>query len=430
MIFIKFKVTLYYYLIYVVFFCTEDDFEDLQNQFRKSSLSTTLSSLYQSRQGSHQIFTPGSSLLVFEGAETDYDLVKFQVCRGERQVYRGKGFPRTSGFYEPQLLTTSSDVADSLQAGEDEKFIEKFLSQFERINKTYDKEKHGKMVSFGRFGKIYYSRYPPKTTMNISELSNLSGPEGLNSTFVPLSLSHEKVHSFLLKEGYVDNEWSKCEYMVSVENYQTKAKLHLDGNFEVKQVTTSSKVSLAEGASESGNTDRGMSGTMKWLVFDVKRQDLAKHDIRFVFQSVQNLFPDSDSEEEEEEGEKIIEIKDPHMRHFLSSKIIKSVDSDQVYIAERFKPDVDFIRRKISKAYVKPEEEDAERPAFQATVVLIKTKEYACPRFGRFTDVTNWKEEVVIQPKIPNFKDKKEGIEFAKEFIRFCFALENAAHQP
>ena len=471
-------------------------------------MSNTVSALYHSKQGSHQIFTPGSSLLVFEGADSDYATVEFQVYHGEKQIQRRPGYP-SRAFYEPKLQTANMATAAALQAGHDEEIIGKFMQQFELINKAFDKKKHGQMLSYGRFGKIYYPRYPPKRMMTISELSGLSGSHGsFNSVFTPQSLHHDKVRSFLHTEEYelLPNS-SYVEYMVGVivDKNNREYMLHLDENFDVvgaspsqgpikegTRVTdrlspTHSKPATeylcAMSATQSKHPTQHASAThskpatqptsamsathnklatqdssdtqdtsvrnIKWLVLNVKRQDLNRLDIRFMFQSVHTLSicsrkeKDSSEEEDEDEvteGEKEVvdseeseeeKIEDPIMRRFLSSKIILSVDEDHVNIAESFKADVTFIRRKIGSTYIKVQEENEESPAFKAFVYLVKVKEYAVPnRFGRFTQVSNWREEVVIQPKVPNTKNKEESLKFVKEFIRFSFALENASNQP
>ena len=70
--------------------------------------------------------------------------------------------------------------------------------------------------------------------------------------------------------------------------------------------------------------------------------------------------------------------------------------------------------------------ENGEMRAFEATVFLMNVKQYAC-HLGSFADVSNWTSAVVIQPEIPNTKDKEESLKFVKEFVRFCFSLEKAA---
>ena len=136
-----------------------------------------------------------------------------------------------------------------------------------------------------------------------------------------------------------------------------------------------------------------------------------------MFESVNNIFTDSGNNTEREE------IEDP----ILSSKVIQSVDGDNVNIDENFKDDVTFIRRKMVSTYKKQPVENGEMRGFEATVFLMNVKQYAC-HLGSFTDVSNWTNEVVL-PVVPNTKDKEESAKFTKEFIRFCFCLENASHQ-
>ena len=82
--------------------------------------------------------------------------------------------------------------------------------------------------------------------------------------------------------------------------------LHLDGNFDVKKATSS----IQDTPAVQGNTPKegstateGMQGTqsrpaarsssannIKWLVLNVKRQDLSRMDTSFLFQSVYNIY--------------------------------------------------------------------------------------------------------------------------------------------
>ena len=66
-----------------------------------------------------------------------------------------------------------------------------------------------------------------------------------------------------------------------------------------------------------------------------------------MFQSVYNIYNKSEHEDKGTNKEEMEE--DPVKRRYLSSKVIKSVDEDNVNIAESFKSDVTFIRRKIIK---------------------------------------------------------------------------------
>ena len=357
-----------------------------------------MSSIYHNKPYRQIMFQPRSCQLVFEGADTGHARVEFQVFHGQKEVPSSS---RRSTCYEPRLQSANIAAAAVLQAGEDEEFLEKFMQQFEFIDTNYKKEKHGQMLCFGRFGKTYYPKYPPKSTMTINELSELIGPpppKGLNPMFAPQSLSHDKVRSFLLLEGYQLVE-SCAEYgvILKVDSIHKEILLHLDEHFNVKLVASANNI--------------------KWLAFAVKRQNLEWLDIRFMFESVNNIFTDS---EDNTEREKIL-------KRFLSSKVIHSVDGDNVNIDENFKDDVTFIRRKMVSTYKKPPMENGEMRAFEATVFLMNVKQYAC-HLGSFTDVSNWTNEVVVLPVVPNTKDKEEAAKFTKEFIRFCFSLENATH--
>ena len=385
-----------------------------------------MSSIYRNKQPYREMmFQPGSFKLVFEGADTDYSRVEFQVFHGQKEV--SKKPRKKSTCYEPKLQSANTAAAAVLQAGEDEEFLKKFMQQFEFINTNYEKEKHGQMLCFGRFGKIFYPKYPPKSTMTIKELSRLIGPpapKGFNPMFAPQSLSHDKVRSFLLLEGYQPIDcYSEYQVTLEIDEDHKEIILYLDENFDVKQV-----VSAIEDTSSAGSPDtQGTSANnIRWLVFNIKRHNLARLDLRFMFQSFNNTFPDFEAKKEGE-----MEVTGPWMRRYMSSKVIHSVDNDNVNIAESFKADVTFVRRKIVSNYKKPPVENAESKGFEATVFLMQVKQYACPNhFGRFTDVSNWTSEVVVLPVVPNTKDKEESAKFAKEFIRFCFSLENAAHQP
>ena len=59
--------------------------------------------------------------------------------------------------------------------------------------------------------------------------------------------------------------------------------------------------------------------------------------------------------------------------------------------------------------------QNEELGAFKATVFLMNVKQYSC-HLGSFADVSNWINEVVIQPEIPNIKDK-ESLKAVKEFV-------------
>ena len=132
------------------------------------------------------------------------------------------------------------------------------MQQFEFINTNYEKENHGQMLCFGRFGNAYYPKYPPKSTMTINELSDLIGPpppKGFNPMFAPQSLSHDKVRSFLLLEGYqlVEN-CAEYRVILKVDQNHKEILLHLDKHFNVKLVASANNI--------------------KWLAFAVKRQNL------------------------------------------------------------------------------------------------------------------------------------------------------------
>ena len=399
----------------------EPTITEMLQQMTKSPLSTAISSIYQNQpQNRHQIFKPGSSQLVFEGAETKYAKINFQVYQGQREVSR---YSKTSTYFEPKLQSPTGDTT-ALHKGEDEEIIGIFMQQFDLINQSFDENIHGQMLCFGRFGKIYYPQYPPGSTMAISELSRFKNvPKGsFNSVFAPQSLSHDKVRDFLETEDYhLDDSYT--EYMVGVEEGIT---LHLDGNFDVKKATSFNQGTAGLGATPKEGSPAARSSSannIKWLVLNVKRQDLSRLDIRLMFQSVYHIYNKSEHEDKLTE-EKMEE--DPVMRRYLSSRVIKSVYEDNVNIAESFKSDVTFIRRKIIKTYKKKTMENGEMRAFEATVFLMNVKQSAC-HLGSFADVSNWTSEVVIQPEIPNTKDKEESLKFVKEFVRFCFSLEKAA---
>ena len=141
------------------------------------------------------------------------------------------------------------------------------------------------MLCFGKFGKIYYPKDPPDSTMAITELSRFKNVSkgAFNSIFAPQSLSHDKVRDFLQTERYhLDDSYT--EYMVGVAE---GIMLHLDGNFDVKKATSAIQDTPAvqgttpkEGSAatewmqgtESRPGARGLSANnIKWLGLNVKR---------------------------------------------------------------------------------------------------------------------------------------------------------------
>ena len=238
-----------------------------------------MSSVYRNKQPYREMmFQPSSCKLVFEGADTDYSRVEFQVFHGQKEV--SKNPRKKSTCYEPKLQSANTAAAAVLQAGEDEEFPKKIMQQFEFINTNYEKEKHGQMLCFGRFGKIFYPKYAPKSTMTIKELSRLIGPptpKGFNLMFAPQSLSHDKVRSFLLLEGYQPVDcYSQYQVTLEIDEDHKEIMLYLDENVDVKQV-----VSAIEDTSSAGSPDtQGTSANnIRWLVFNIKRHNLARLDL-------------------------------------------------------------------------------------------------------------------------------------------------------
>ena len=145
---------------------------------------------------------------------------------------------------------------------------------------------------------------------------------------------------------------------------------------------------------------------IKWIIFNVKRAESTKRDIRFTIQSIRDS----------------VQTSDPVVMHYCSAEIIR-LNGESLSVTAQFVEEVDFVHRKVSRKFKKPAGNQAEG-AFQTEVHLVKTKEYRKRSDGSFPDVMEWKDEVVIQPQLPDTRDKEACSLFMKEFIKFCFNIE------
>ena len=282
-----------------------------------------------------------------------------------------------------------------LHRGQNEQIMEKFNQQIDLINQTYNRDQHGRLRVMARYGKLYYFDDPPKRNMSVTELHDFGKKttkrigRQFRSAFIPQDLPHDSVEAYLIREGYQLFVIEK-RFMVTIktEGGSTCFTVVLNENLELIELRYPD---------------------VKWVIFNVKRIDSKRRDVRFTLQSLRETHEESD----------------PAVKRYKSAKIL-TVTEEDVTITEEFMKEVEFVRRKTTRKFKKPGgEADGE---FHTEVHLVRSKEYGTPSGnGSFNDVKEWRDEVVIQPEVPDIQDKEACSRFMKEFIKFCFNIEAMA---
>ena len=329
-------------------------------------------------------------MVLFEGGRTDADQVEFKRYHGEKQPLHTK-----RRLYEPVLKITSQEAARMLHRGQNEQILEKFNQQIDLINLIYNGDQHGRLRVVARYGKLYYFDDPPKRNMSLTELHDLGKRttqrigRPFRSALIPQDLPHDSVEAYLIREGYqlfvIENR-----FMVTIktERALTCFTVVLNENLEFIELRYPD---------------------VKWVIFNVKRIDSKRRDVRFTLQSLRETHEESD----------------PAVKRYKSAKILR-VTGEDITITEEFMKQVEFVRRKTTRKLKKQGgEADGE---FHTEVHLVRSKEYGTPSGnGSFNDVKEWRDEVVIQPEVPDIQDKEACSRFMKEFIKFCFNIEAMA---
>ena len=331
--------------------------------------------------------TPGSHMVLFEGGKTDADQVEFKRYHGEKQP-----FHTGRRLYEPVLKISSQEAARMLHRGQNEQILEKFNQQIDLINLIYNGDQHGRLRVVARYGKLYYFDDPPKRNMTVAELYEFSNQgkqragKPLRSGFIPQDLPHDPMEAYLRGEGYD---------LIDTEN-----------RFMISMKPAGASTSFTVVQNENLEFIDFRYPDFKWVIFNVKRADSKRRDVRFTLQSMRET----------------IEESDPAVKHYSSAEIL-IVTGEDVTITEEFMKEVVFVRRKTTRKLKKPGGEVDGK--FHTEVHLVRTKEYGTPSGnGSFNDVKEWRDEVVIQPEVPDIQDKEACSRFMKEFIKFCFNIE------
>ena len=154
------------------------------------------------------------------------------------------------------------------------------MQQVERINKEYKKDKDGTMKVVARYGKLYYFDDPPERFMTVDELSEYGeqGKDGngklFRSALIPRDLPHAPLESYLKKEGY-EQVPEETEFMVN---------LKIGGGSTHCTVVQNENLEFVEFRYPD----------IKWVMFNVKRAESTKRDIRFTIQSIRDSVQTSD----------------------------------------------------------------------------------------------------------------------------------------
>ena len=308
---------------------------------------------------------------VFEGSTGGEHHVDFADYKGECQPSDYK-----CSLYEAVLKNPSREAAEDIKDGSNEQIKTKFLQFTKKMNKRED---DSQVMLEVRFGKIYYFIKPDEVT-NSAELSNLDvdAVSKFNSAFQPLHMSHEAVEGFLQEQGYrltsTETEFSLSTVKIGVE------RVKLNEQLEVVEVIPKDKTLLK---------------------FNIKRMDPKKRDYRFVLS----------------ERKIITSIPEKYKR-----KMVRREGDDNLIVTKDFIDKVKMIRQKTTQKYSKDRMEDDVR--------LEKVKEHFKPnRYGRFTRVKPWREEVVIKYKVPETGTDSDYASLIQEGMKLSYKLENFTYQ-
>ena len=309
---------------------------------------------------------------VFEGSTGGEHHVDFADYKGECQPGDNK-----CSLYEAVLKNPSREAAEDIKDGSNEQIKTIFLQFTKKMNKRED---DSQVMLEVRFGKIYYFIKPDEVT-NSAELSNLDVDAVVSkftSAFQPLHMSHEAVEGFLQEQGYrltsTETEFSLSTVKIGVE------RIKLNEQLEVVEVIPKDKTLLK---------------------FNIKRMDPKKRDYRFVLS----------------ERKIITSIPEKYKR-----KMVRREGDDNLIVTKDFIDKVQMIRQKTTQKYSKDRMEDDVR--------LEKVKEHFKPnRYGRFTRVKPWREEVVIKYKVPETGTDSDYASLIQEGMKLSYKLENFTYQ-
>ena len=378
-------------------FLSDNDVEDLRKRFEGlhhgGATPVDVTSDPKLGRPLYTTINPGAHIVVFEGGMGPKDLLHFPRYYGEKH-----GHHRTRRAYQAALVPRRAFGAN--EDYEHNEFVKQFSNQIQLINVAYDKEEHGRLRVVGRFGKLYFFDDPPQPKMTVEKLLTYDkkkkfeeGARIFRSTFIPKEMPHAVMESYLQEQGY---KLISEEERIMIQLQPLKGKLQCtvlqDGDCEFLEFRYPD---------------------FKWIMFNVIRKDGQRRDVRLAVESIRDAY----------------EEHDPAVLQYKGEKLVRRNEMGDLEITEKYRNQIHFVREKTTKRYKKTVLNAGE---FPSEVLLVKSKEYSIMRTregsnssGEFDDVKDWREEVVIQPEVPDVDDAEAVKTFAKDFIRFCYNIES-----
>ena len=319
---------------------------------------------------------PYSNHIVFEGGNGEDDIITFEPYHGERHAHHKKN------AYSAVL---DGSVVQHSQQYEKHEFLLQFLRQMEKIKLNYDKIATESLRIVGRFGKLYFEE--PVPTMALSRVVQaktfFNKGEGNRSSFMPLAISHDTVEKYLEQEGYqLINEEER--FLIQIYHFypslKEKKKYTVLQDFEFKFLEF-------------------------WKPVSKRSFDIVKRNSNVVRISIEAEIPTFEV------------LVEKTMQMYKDAKILNKDAEKRLIVNEDYRENVGFVRQKVTKIYRSSNK-------FEAEIHLIKAKEYTNQdkQTGRFLDVKDCREELIIVPKIPGIKEINE--EYAENLIELCYQFE------
>ena len=339
-------------------------------------------------------FSPGSHVILFEGGSNPEDEIQMVAYGGEKHDSHKK-----KKASQPVLLSYRMRRS---RLDQHQQFVKEFMTRMHSVSIIYDREKHGTIRILGRFGKLYYFDVPQVKDMTVNELQKeedrnkkfVKGRRHFRSSFFPKRMYHLSAEKYLIHKGY---GFTKEEKRIAIQlnpsgsKSQHKCKVIQDGhfNFVVFQYPD-----------------------VKWVLFNMVRMDKRGRDVRIAVESVKESSQANDP------------AHDPGALIYKAAKILnRNNESTYLEIKPEYSSEVSFIREKITRTYRKLDRDDNLRVEMQ----LIRSREYSNPneRTGKFRDIKDWREELVIQIEVLDITQLLGSEEFSRDFISLCYSLED-----
>ena len=327
---------------------------------------------------------PGSSMVLFEGGSGEDDTVRIERYHGEKH-----GQHDTRRTYQAFL----EHVIEKEQHYDI--FTSEFTNLVPRISIAHNQEEHGRLRIVSRFGKLYYFDGPPVWEMKVKDINEYEkktmpfqkGQRYFRSSFIPKHMPHKSSEVHLIRQGY--------------QFVQEERKIMI----QVHPVGSQSKGRCTVVQDEEFRFLAYRYPDVKWIVFNVIRAEKDRRDVRIAVQSVR------ETTEEDDEG----------VMKYKEAKILQRNSKGDVTVNDDYRQEARFVREKHTRIFKKP---SADESGIKLEVQLSKTREYngLNKGTGKFEDIKDWKDEVIIHPEITDINEVDE--KFAQSLIDFCYAFE------